>query len=79
VQAEAWLSAGYRTEQVDVHAGRVTFVAERPVMHERRRPEPLRPGGRHPAFGVWKGKVTLVPGYDYTQPAEPDWARVHDH
>jgi hypothetical protein len=23
----------------------------------------------HPLFGIWKGKVTLVPGYDYTKPA----------
>jgi hypothetical protein len=23
----------------------------------------------HPLFGIWKGKVTLVPGYDYTRPA----------
>ena len=23
----------------------------------------------HPLFGVWKGKVTLIPGYDYTRPA----------
>lgn len=27
----------------------------------------------HPLFGIWKGKVKLLPGYDYTQPAfEPD-------
>jgi hypothetical protein len=23
----------------------------------------------HPLFGIWKGKVKLVPGYDYTMPA----------
>ena len=23
----------------------------------------------HPLFGIWKGKVTLVPGYDYSKPA----------
>ncbi len=23
----------------------------------------------HPLFGIWNGKVTLVPGYDYTKPA----------
>lgn len=23
----------------------------------------------HPLFGVWKGKVTLLQGYDYTKPA----------
>ena len=27
----------------------------------------------HPLFGIWKGKVTLLPGYDYTKPAfDPD-------
>jgi len=27
----------------------------------------------HPLFGIWKGKVTLIPGHDYTRPAfEPD-------
>lgn len=26
----------------------------------------------HPLFGIWKGKVTLVPGYDYTKPAFED-------
>ena len=27
----------------------------------------------HPLFGIWVGKVTLIPGYDYTRPAfEPD-------
>ncbi|HVY51579.1 MAG TPA: hypothetical protein VHA07_08455 [Devosia sp.] len=23
----------------------------------------------HPLFGIWKGKVKLLPGYDYTRPA----------
>ncbi len=27
----------------------------------------------HPLFGIWEGKVTLIPGYDYTKPAfDPD-------
>lgn len=27
----------------------------------------------HPLFGIWVGKVSLIPGYDYTKPAfEPD-------
>lgn len=34
--------------------------------------------GRHPAFGVWKGKVTLLQDYDYTQPADPDWGKVYE-
>jgi hypothetical protein len=36
-------------------------------------PEPTGP--KHPLFGIWKGKVTLLPGYDYTKPAlDPDQA-----
>lgn len=27
----------------------------------------------HPLFGIWTGRVKLIPGYDYTRPAfEPD-------
>lgn len=33
---------------------------------------------RHPAFGVWKGKVTLLADYDYTQPADPDWGKMYE-
>ncbi len=25
--------------------------------------------GNHPLFGIWKGKVTLLPDHDYTKPA----------
>ena len=32
----------------------------------------------HPLFGIWKGKVTLLPDYDYTQPADPDWGKVYE-
>jgi hypothetical protein len=32
----------------------------------------------HPAFGAWRGLVTLDPNYDYTQPADPDWGKVYE-
>ena len=33
-------------------------------------------GKGHPLFGIWKGKVTLLPGYDYTKPAfDPEATR----
>lgn len=81
VMTKAWLAAGYKTEQVDVAGEKVTFVAERP-----REPSPgpmraapsLSSSGRHPAFGVWKGKVTPLPDYDYTQPADPDWGKAYE-
>lgn len=38
-------------------------------------PEPAKDGTQqdHPLFGIWEGRVTLIPGYDYAKPAfEPD-------
>ena len=34
--------------------------------------------GRHPAFGALKGMITLLPDIDYTEPADPDWAKVYE-
>jgi hypothetical protein len=30
---------------------------------------PGHDGRSHPLFGIWEGKVTIDPGYDYTKPA----------
>lgn len=92
VQALAWLSVGYRSEQVNLEGERLTFVPERSAegfsemaqakFKQQETSEPEHPSGaehkRHPAFGVWKGKVTLLPDYDYTQPADPDWGKVYE-
>jgi hypothetical protein len=91
VQAQAWMAAGYRTEDVDVAAGKVRFVPEvdaagfgetkqakfetKAAGAEERKP--TKGIARHPAFGAWKGLVKLDPDYDYTQPADPDWGKVY--
>lgn len=34
------------------------------------------PSHHHPLFGIWKGLVTIAPGVDLTEPADPelgDW------
>lgn len=34
------------------------------------------PTRRHPLFGIWTGLVTIAPGVDLTEPADPelgDW------
>lgn len=41
-------------------------------------PAKAKQPAHHPAFGVWKGLVTLLPDYDYTQPADPEWGKVYD-
>lgn len=38
---------------------------------EGSQPEYVAPGARpeHPLFGIWEGRVTLLPGVDYSKPA----------
>lgn len=87
-QARAWMRAGYSTSRIDLAAQSVKFTLEgwpegysrvnRPAQAGLGEPPQaaLQPAGSqldHPLFGIWKGKVKLIPGYDYTQPAfEPD-------
>jgi hypothetical protein len=85
-QARSWMRAGYETSRIDLAGQKVTFTLEGwPEGYQK--PNlfggPLKPGlaespqapleQDHPLFGIWKGKVKLVPGYDYTKPAfDPD-------
>ncbi|MDR3476339.1 MAG: helix-turn-helix transcriptional regulator [Devosia sp.] len=32
----------------------------------------------HPAWGALKGMITLLPGVDYTEPADPEWGKVYE-
>ena len=94
VQSFAWLKAGYRTQNIDLVRERVRFVRGRsdgfeemsqiafdqkektkaPTSEEKSKANPTR----HPLFGVWKGLVKLDSDHDYTQPADPDWAKVYE-
>lgn len=51
-------------------------LAEAQADYEPQRGEKIESSGpEHPLFGVWKGKVTLVPGFDYSKPAfDPEGA-----
>ena len=73
VITHAWLEAGYRTERVDMAAGKLVF---------RRREAAPGPGGRHkgrhPAFGALAGTVSVQAGFDLTAPADPEWGRVYE-
>jgi len=33
---------------------------------------------RHPIFGALKGLIWVPPGIDLTEPADPDWGKVHE-
>lgn len=74
VQAEAWLGAGYKTENVDLAAKRVEFVrsetSERGVREMTSAFDHGRggPGKKHPAAGAMKGTFTIR-DWDVTKPA----------
>ena len=75
---KAWLSAGYKTEQVDVEGEKVTFQSEGLA-------DPPAPSGsipRSPLFGSMKGTTFLDPEFDLTAPTmnllDPDWMRKYE-
>jgi hypothetical protein len=78
VMTKVWLSAGFRTEQVDVKSRRVVFrrVDEKAI--ELSSPPPAKKGERHPLFGALKGLAHIPPGVDLTKPADPDWGDVYE-
>jgi hypothetical protein len=86
VQAKAWLSVGYRTEQIDKQAKKLVFrrIANASGMAESPREfiHPESTGekkiGRHPAIGSMKGTFTIEPGFDLTSPmfTDEEWAEI---
>ena len=70
VTGKAWLAAGFRSEEVDLDAGELTFRREASVLDSNAGPKLPR----HPIFGWMKGTVTVAPGVDLTEPADPDLA-----
>jgi hypothetical protein len=81
VMTKVWLSAGFRTEQVNVKSRKIVFrrVEEKPTEStETLSPPQANKGERHPLFGALKGLVRIPPGVDLTEPADPDWGNVYE-
>jgi hypothetical protein len=84
---KVWLNTGFRTEQVDMAGETLVFVrmkeghmtAPGKGLGEAAQPsigsedENLPP---HPAIGAMKGMLTIMPGVDLTEPADPEWGRM---
>ncbi len=81
VMTNEWLAAGYRTEQVDIEGRKLVFrrfaapVREEKADTGKRVPKDDQPR-RHPLFGWMKGMITIAPGTDLTEPADPDWGDI---
>ena len=80
VMTKAWLSAGFKSADVDVRAKKVTFV------RTRAKASPPAPGSQSnsptlpmsPLFGSMKGTNFIAEGVDLTEPTDPDWGKVYD-
>jgi hypothetical protein len=72
----AWLSAGYKTEQVDVSGEHVTFRAEGTP------DSPAESFPLSPLFGSMKGTTFIASGFDLTTPTmdllDPDWMQKYE-
>ncbi len=84
VMTQAWLDAGFRSEQVDMEGRKLVFrrLARRVSKpHETDTPDGGRRAAvstRHPAYGALKGLIRIAPGVDLTEPACPEWADMLD-
>jgi hypothetical protein len=84
-QARAWMRANYKTARVDLANETIAFRLEGwpdgyakvdwPLVGKDDASAGLGEAGQkdyvasHPLFGIWAGKVTLLPDVDYTKPA----------
>lgn len=84
---EVWLDAGFRTERVDVAGESVVFVRARErdmgssnvgfgEAPSKTVDVPQPAPTQHPAIGSMKGMLTIMPGVDLTEPADPEWADI---
>src|SRR5438045_5255498 len=71
VMTKVWLSAGFRTEQVDVKSRKLVFRRVEQSLNESPTPPTARKSERHPIFGALKGLAHIPPGVYLTEPADP--------
>ncbi|MGE3144026.1 MAG: hypothetical protein AB7K35_00395 [Pseudorhodoplanes sp.] len=71
VMTQVWLDAGFETESVDVEQRKLVFHRVRERMPSEAASKDA--AGEPPLFGWMKGTVTVAPGIDLSEPADPDW------
>ena len=89
VMTKIWLEAGFKTEQVDIEGRKLVFrrAVSQTFPAQASNHTNMKPGASsapsaeariHPAFGSMKGLVQIAPGVDLTEPADPEWGKVHE-
>jgi hypothetical protein len=88
VMTKEWLAAGFQTESVDVASEKLVFrrvLKDRPTSNKGSPPRlrsetpSVRPAvSRHPVEGCLSGTLTIRPGVDLTEPADPNWGKVYE-
>jgi hypothetical protein len=79
-----WLDAGYETESVNIGSEKLVFRRFSKNSAAPAGPAAQRGGKggsaslRHPLFGCLKGTLTIPPGVDLTEPADPELAAYLD-
>ena len=82
VMTRAWLDAGFLSEQVDLPGRKLVFRRVKPTRTGHRLADNLPAGEASPKlalFGWLKGTVSVAPGTNLADPADPDWGRQSDN
>jgi transcriptional regulator with XRE-family HTH domain len=64
---------GASEQEVMTHAS-----VSKPMSSKQEPLQERRDANRHPAWGIWSGRVMVKPDYDYTQPAETEWGALNE-
>jgi hypothetical protein len=76
---ERMAGRGFQAEQGDIEGRKLVFRRTRPAAKQV---ETRSSNGgqdrqpRHPLIGWMKGMITIMPGSDLTEPADPEWAKI---
>jgi hypothetical protein len=70
VMTKAWLDAQYRSAEVDLEHERLMFIK----LNETAPDLSGRAQGYYPMFSALSGTLTVSPGFDLTDPADPELA-----